>query len=88
MTETTVGLDLDLCRRILLRLEEVLASGMTSLPAHYEFDRYTPENISYSIRKLFFAKFIKTTTPENWTRGQLSLWPVGFQQSMSQAWAG
>ncbi|MCY4092978.1 MAG: DUF2513 domain-containing protein [Caldilineaceae bacterium] len=74
-------LDFDLCRRILLRMEELWESGTPSLPGRYCFEGYGSENISYNIEKLLKARLIKTTVPQNWTRGQLSIWPMGFMQN-------
>lgn len=73
-------LDFDLCRMILLRLEELWESGTPSLPGRYSFEGYGAENISYNIEKLFNAQLIRTANPQNWTRGQLSIWPMGFTQ--------
>ena len=44
MTEATVGIDLDLCRKIMLRLEETLVNFIPNGPARYDLDGYKPRN--------------------------------------------
>ena len=80
MTTTTIELDFELCRRILLRLEEVLLSGMSSRPSDYNFDGYTLEIISYNIQKLGDANLVSVQMGADWSKDQLRYWPIGFHK--------
>ena len=81
MTALTIELDFELCRRILLKVEELKGEGMPSLPKHFYFEGYSPENISYNINKLFSVKLIHTKAPQKWHREQLAIWPTAFTQN-------
>ena len=52
MPSTFSQYDLDLCRKILLRTEEVMASNRPKGPSNYEFEGYSPETVEHNIRKL------------------------------------
>ncbi|MCY4079188.1 MAG: hypothetical protein OXF54_03020 [Caldilineaceae bacterium] len=58
MASTTVCLDLDLCRKILLRTEEVLASYKPKGPDNYQFEGYGPEKVVFNLRKLHYYEAI------------------------------
>lgn len=81
MTALIIELNFELCRLILLKMEELRHRGMSGLPRHFYFEGYTPENISYNISKLFSAKLIYTKAPQEWHREQLSIWPTGFTKN-------
>ena len=74
-------LDFELCKKILLRLEELWDNGTHSLPAHYDIDGYNVENISYNIEKLFKGKLIEAKVSQEWKRDQLRIWPIGLTQN-------
>ena len=75
----TIYLDFDLCRKILLRLEEVLIKGIGSIPARYVFSGYSVEMVGYAVRKLHDARLIQARDKSVWTRDQLRCWPLGFK---------
>ena len=79
MTAINIYLDFDLCRKILLRLEEVLIKGMGSIPARYVFSGYSVEMVGYAVRKLHDARLIQARDKSVWTRDQLRCWPLGFK---------
>ena len=81
MTATIIELCLELCRMIMVRQGELWESKTRSLPTHFYFEGFDPANISYNIRELHKAKLITATTPENWTKGQLSIWPTGLEKN-------
>ena len=81
MPQIILELDFELCRMIVFRQGELRESGTPSLPAHFSFDGYGVENISYNIKKLHSAHLITVTTPQNWVRGQLSIWPTGLTET-------
>ena len=81
MTTTTIELDFDLCRQLILMLDEILLDGRHSRPRDYEFDGYSPETISYNAKQLGDAKLVRLKTAMNWYRGQLRYWPVWFNPS-------
>ena len=80
MTTTTIDLDFELCRWILLRLEKVLLSGMNSVPNNYKFEGYALEMIGYNIRKLGDAKLVSMKMGSDWSKDQLRYWPIGFHK--------
>ena len=79
MTAINIYLDFDLCRKILLRLEDVLIKGMGSIPARYVFSGYSVEMVGYAVRKLHDARLIQARDKSVWTRDQLRCWPLGFK---------
>ena len=79
MTAINIYLDFDLCRKILLRLEEVLIKEMGSIPARYVFSGYSVEMVGYAVRKLHDARLIQARYKSVWTRDQLRYWPLGFK---------
>ena len=81
MTTQTVELNLELCRQLVLTLDEVLLDGRFSRPRDYEFDGYSPEMITYNANQLGDAKLVRLKTAMNWHRGQLRYWPVWFNPS-------
>ena len=74
-------LDFELVRQIVFQQGELRESGTPSLPVHFNFDGYNAENISYNIKKLHAAHLITATTPQNWVKGQLSIWPTGLTEN-------
>ena len=74
-------LDFELVRQIVFRQGELRESGTRSLPVHFNFDGYNVENVSHNIKKLHAAHLITVTTPQNWVKGQLSIWPTGLTEN-------
>ena len=68
-------LDLDLCRKILLRTEEVMGSNKSKSPANYEFEGYGPEMIEFNIRKLHDNELIIARDRKEKRRGVINCWP-------------
>ena len=80
MPETTVGLDLDLCRKILVRLEETLVNFIPNGPARYEFDGYSPQMIDYNTKKLHEADLVGVRNRSNSDREVPKYWPAHFHE--------
>lgn len=80
MTATKIDVDLELGRKIMLRQEELYDSKTSSLPAHFYFEGYTSEHISYNIKKLVNAHLITAQVSSEWHRGKLKLWPTGITE--------
>lgn len=80
MTTTNIALDFELARKIMFRQEELYDSETFSLPAHFQFEGYTPEKISYNIKKLNNAKLIVSQLSQEWYRGKLMSWPTGITE--------
>ena len=68
-------LDLDLCRRILLRTEEVMGSNRPRGPENYQFEGYGPEMVEFNIRKLHDNKMICARERREKRRGVINCWP-------------
>ena len=79
MTAINIYLDLDLCRKILLRLEETLVNQVSTSPTKFEFDGYSHEMVGYAVRKLHDVRFIIAKTASVWSKDQLRYWPLGFK---------
>ena len=76
MASIIVHLDLDLCRKILLRTEEVMGRNKTpSRPTNYEFEGYGPEMIEFNIRKLHDNELIIARERKEKRRGVINCWP-------------
>ncbi len=80
MKTTKFEVDFELARMIVLKQEELYDSETSSLPAHFCFEGYTPENISYNIKKLVNANLITAQVSTEWHRGKLKLWPTGITE--------
>ena len=68
-------LDLGLCRKILLRTEEVMGRNRPKSPANYEFEGYGPEMIEFNIRKLHDNELIIARERKEKRRGVINCWP-------------
>lgn len=68
-------LDLDLCRRILLRTEEVMGSNRPRGPENYQFEGYGPDMVEYNIRKLHDNELISARERKEKRRGVINCWP-------------
>ena len=68
----------ELCRKIMMRLEEVMLSDGPNLPVMYEMDGYDNELIDYYMQKLYGARLIDIKMRTTWTRPDLRYWPVSF----------
>lgn len=69
-------LDLDLCRKILLRTEEVMSSNGPKGPDNYQFEGYGPEMVEFNIRKLHDNDLISARERREKRRGVINCWPV------------
>ena len=79
MTAINIYLDFDLCRKILLRLEDILINQIENIPSKYEFEGYDHEMVGHAVRKLHDARLIVARDKSVWTRDQLRCWPLGFK---------
>ena len=79
MVAINIYLDFDLCRKILLRLEEVLIEKIPNVPAEYVFENYSHEMVGYAVRKLHDARLVAARDKSVWIRDQLRRWPLGFR---------
>ena len=79
MAQMTLTQDLDLCRKILLRTEEVLASDGPKGPSNYKFSGYNNDKIGYSVEALHHEGFIEARIPSE-RIGQWACWPVGLTE--------
>ena len=75
MASIIVHLDLDLCRKILLRTEEVLGRNKPRGPENYQFEGYGPEMVEFNVRKLNDNDLIKVRVGSEQRRGTLNCWP-------------
>ena len=75
MASTYSQYDLDLCRKILLRTEEVMASNRPKGPSNYEFEGCSPETVEHNIRKLNDNDLISVKVGSEQRRGTLNYWP-------------
>ena len=78
MARIVQQLDLDLCRQILFRTMEVMASDGPKDPGNYEFDGYGPEMVDYNIRKLHDYGVIRARVRTEKRRGVINCWPDLF----------
>ena len=69
-------LDLGLCRMILLRTEEVMASNNPKGPENYQFEEYGPEMVEFNIRKLHDNDLISARERREKRRGVINCWPA------------
>ena len=76
MASTFQHLDLDLCRKILLRTEEVMASSRAKGPVNYQFEGFSPEMVEFNIRKLHDNDLICARERMEKRRGVINCWPV------------
>ena len=81
MPETTVGLDLDLCRQIMFRLDELLVNKVHNGPTQYEFDGYNSETIGHNVQALHDARLIVVKCRSSWDRHELRSWPLHFHRN-------
>ena len=79
MPAINIGLDFDLCRKILLRLEELLVNQVHTGPTKFEIDGYSTEMVGYAVRKLHDVRFIIAKNKSVWSKDQLRYWPLGFK---------
>ena len=69
-------LDLDLCRKILLRTEEVMGSDRPKGPDNYYFEGYDFGMVEYNLRKLYDYGAICVRERIERYQGVLNYWPV------------
>ena len=79
MAQMTLTQDLDLCRKILLRTEEVLACDGPKGPSNYTFSGYSSDKVGYNVEALHHEGFIEARIPSERT-GQWTCWPVGLTE--------
>lgn len=73
-------LDFELCKQILLKLEELWDRGTPPSHLDFLFEGYDAENISYNISKLVRARLIRTNSPNEYRRDILRELPAGFTE--------
>lgn len=76
MASITAQLDLNLCRKILLRTEEVMGSDRPKGPDNYHFDGYGPKMVEFNLRKLHDYGAICVRERIERYSGVLNYWPV------------
>ena len=69
-------LDIDLCRKILLCTEKVMASSGPKGPDNYQFEGYGPEIVEFNIRKLHDNDLISAKERREKRRGVINCWPA------------
>ena len=72
--------DFDLCRKILLRLEELLAVPDANKPTQYVFEGYRPSEVGHYIRKMGDDDMIHVRLRSEHEYDHLQCWPVVFRQ--------
>ena len=77
MAQMALTQDLELCRKILLRTEEVLASDGPKGPSNYKFSGYNNDKVGYNVEALHHEGFIEARIPSE-RIGQWACWPVGL----------
>ena len=77
MARITLTEDLELCRNILLRTEEVLASDGPKGPSNYEFAGDNKNMVGYNIEALHHEGLVEARIPSERT-GQWACWPVSL----------
>ena len=78
MPETRMILDLELCRMILLRTEEVLTSEKPRGPSNYVFEGFSNDLVAYNIKINFDRNLILAKERSEWDRNMLRYWPVAI----------
>ena len=76
MASIATYLDLDLCRKILLRTEEVMGSDRPKGPDNYYFEGYGLEMVEYNLRKLHDYGAVCVRERIERYSGVLNYWPV------------
>ena len=69
-------LDLDLCRQILFRTEEVVGRNRPKGPDNYQFEGYGPEMVEFNLRKLHDYELIIARERKEKRRGVINCWPL------------
>lgn len=72
--------DFDLCRKILLRLEELLAVPDSNRPTQYVFDGYRHSEVGHYISKMGDDDMIHVRLRTEHDHDQLQCWPVAFRE--------
>ena len=81
MSQNAVRLDPELCRKILLRLEDVLTSEGSNGPSHYDFEGFSPETVAFNIRYLHDIKLVFASIPAYRDgRNGLEFWPAMLRE--------
>ena len=79
MAQMTLIQDLDLCRKILLRTEEVPERDGPKGPSNYKFAGYISDMVGYNIEALHHEGFIEARVPSE-RAGQWACWPVSLTE--------
>ena len=74
------GFDFDLCRKILLRLEELLAVPDANKPTRYVFKGYKHHEVEHYIRKLGDDGMVEVRIRTEYANDQLPRWPTFFRE--------
>ena len=81
MAQITVKKDTELCRKILLRLEDKLINNRPNGPSDYEFEEFHPSMVDFNVRFLHDKKFLfaKNMLRPNGRHG-LKCWPICLRE--------
>ncbi|MDE0401762.1 MAG: DUF2513 domain-containing protein [Candidatus Poribacteria bacterium] len=82
MERTGIHLDFDLCRKIMFRVEEVMAQEGTKGPDKYTFEGYSNELVGSNIRMLFDRGMITARERAEFSLRSETLryWPTGLTE--------
>ena len=72
--------DFDLCKNILLRLEELLAVPDANKPTQYVFKGYRHSEVGHYIKKMGDDDMIHVRLRTEYDHDHLQCWPVGFRE--------
>lgn len=82
MERTGIYLDFDLCRKIMFRVEEVMAQEGTKGPEKYSFEGYSNELVGSNVRMLYDRGMITASQRAEFSiRGDtLRYWPTSLTE--------
>ena len=81
MTQIALTTDPDLCRKILLRLEEVLDRPGNSGPSNFNIEDYSGKMVEHNLRFLHDKGIVHVKSPtERDGRNGLRWWPMEFRE--------
>ena len=72
--------DFDLCKKILLRLEELLAVPDSNKPTQYVFEGYRHSEVGHYIRKMGDDDMVHVRLRSEHEYDHLQCWPVAFRE--------
>lgn len=72
--------DFDLCRKILLRLEELVAIPDANKPTRYVFEGYRPSDVDHYIKKMGDDDMVHVRLRPEYAHDHLQRWPIAFRK--------